>query len=73
MHEKSNYRGEVIKKLGMIPVSRKNLRWLTVFLGFFLILVVPCAWAAQDLSNMKLQAEQGNAGTQIVKVHRDPP
>ena len=56
---------EVITKLVMTPVSRKNLRWLTVLLGFFLVLMVPCAWAAQDLSDMKLKAEQGDAAAQI--------
>ncbi len=67
MDEKYSNGGEaeVITKLVMTTVSRKNPRWLTVLSGFFLLLVVPCTWAAQDLSDMKLKAEQGDAATQV--------
>ncbi len=52
-------------KLFMVPVSREICRSPIILFGLILFLLLPCTLAAQDFSDLKSKAEQGDAHSQV--------
>src|SRR5208337_4851335 len=49
----------------IVPISRKICRSRIILLGLILSLLLPCTLAAQDPSDLKREAEQGDAHSQV--------